>query len=98
MRKSELLAKLELFGSEVIEITSEEFAKMMHDNDDCISSNAINEHSGFVLVVKTDGMTYYNYSACFQIGWQGDWDADNFYCKVKCLTRAEREEIYALMS
>ena len=58
------------------------------------------EHSSTKSLVKisTDGMDYYHFSVAYTVGWQGDYDIDAVYCKVKTMTEAERDELMKMLS
>lgn len=91
MKKSELFARYDLFGKEVIEITEQEFYQKLQDNKE--STNIYESGSTEYWVVKTDGADYMQYSSMWNVGWQGDVDSDQFYCKVETLTKAEVERL-----
>ena len=33
------------------------------------------------------------YASHWNVGWEGDIDGDQFYCKMKTMTEAERQEM-----
>lgn len=89
MRKSELFAKYFNFRTELVEVTQEEFyanfnkeTYTMYDiGDTCEQSYRI------------DGAKYMLYSSLYNVGWQGDVDSDQFYCKIEMMTQKELDEI-----
>jgi hypothetical protein len=96
MRKSELYARYDHFKTDIIEIPEEEFYQMLSDNKE--STDVYHYGSTECWIVKTDGADYHKYSSWWHEGWQGDVDSDQFYCKIKKLTRAEMDEISKIFS
>ena len=93
MTKAELYAKHYLFSDINIieEITSEEFHASTAKGE--MSNHSSNEGMDSFYKVQTDGMDYYGFHSTYQIGWQGDYNGDSFYCKIKRYTKAERDEL-----
>ena len=91
MRKSELYAKYYHFNQDLIEVSSEEFyTHLVESNRDKISHQ---EHgSTDCITICLDGVDYMQFSSHWNVGWQGDVDCDQFFCKRETMTKAEREE------
>lgn len=97
MKKSELYAKYHHWRDELIEIDAQEFnIHLIMDNKDKITSEE--DGSTFVTLIRLEGWDYYSFSSHWNVGWQGDIDSDQYYCKIKTLTMAELEEMAALFS
>ena len=94
MKKSELYAKYYLYNQEIEEITRDEFYSTLSNNRD--NNSSFEDGSTSCHQVDTDDMTYYMFASTWNVNWHGDRDGDNFFCKVKCLTQAERDEIVKL--
>jgi len=94
MKKSELYAKYYLYNQEVEEITREEFYSTLLDEKD---NSSFNDGSTSCHQINTDGMTYYMFASTWNVGWHGDRDGDNFFCKVKCLTKEERDRVMKVL-
>ena len=98
MKKSELYAKYMHFGNDVIEITPLEFRNLL---DDCVVNGDKNhsfesDGSTEYLVIHTDGCDYYQYSSMFMVN--GEYDFDQFFCKVNRITKAQMKEIQDLFT
>jgi hypothetical protein len=97
MKKSELYARYHHWQNELIEIDDKEFnVNMVADNKDNMSFK--DDGSTYVIRIRLEGWDYYSFSSMWQVGWQGDVDCDNFYCKIKTITHAEMEEIALLFN
>jgi len=89
MRKSEYFARYYNFNTELIEVTKEEF--YLNFNKETYSVHDIGDTCQ--QSYNIDGARYILYSSVFKVGWQGDVDSDQFFCKVKTLTQAEMEDM-----
>jgi hypothetical protein len=95
MKRSELYARYHHWRDELIEIDDTEFnINMVMDNKDKISSEE--DGSTYVICIRLEGWDYYSFSSHWNVGWQGDIDSDQFYCKIKTFTMAEIEELAAI--
>lgn len=89
MRKSEHFAKYFNFKSDLIEVTEQEFyANFNKDTYSVHNMGDTCEQS-----YRIDGARYMLYSSIFNVGWQGDVDSDQFFCKVETYTQAEIEDL-----
>jgi hypothetical protein len=88
MKKSELYAKYYLFNEAIEEIAADEFYSALDKNRD---NSTFEAGSTCCYQVNTDGMRYYMFTPTFKSG--GEYDEDTFFCKVKCITKAELKEI-----
>jgi len=97
MKKSELYARYDNFRDELKEIPREEFYNQL-----TIASIDDVRHwesgSTSCVEIRTDGATYKQYSSSWNVGWQGDIDADEFFCVIPCLTKAEIEQIASIFA
>lgn len=92
MRKSELYARYHNFRSDIIEISPEEFNQhIIQENKEHITS--YEDGSTYVITIRLDGCDYISYASHWNVGWQGDIDGDNFYCKKRTLSQAELEDL-----
>jgi len=90
MKKSELAARYDNFGRNLIEISEKEFYqvvdKLKHvitwHNYDCLTE---------VYKIQTDGVEYICYTSAYNN--YNVHDCDSFYFKIITMTQAEREEI-----
>ena len=99
MKKSELYARYYLYNEKIEEISEGEFfpelAKSMeNDYKNCFQ---FEDASTSCHEVRNDGWTYYMFASSYTVGWQGDRDSDAFFCKVKSVTKAERDEIVKIL-
>jgi|LauGreDrversion4_2_1035121.scaffolds.fasta_scaffold41777_6 hypothetical protein len=95
MNKAELYARFDNYGRELEEITYKEFYTIAKENDNLISFYNINSIDQYEI--RLDGMTYLCYSTTHNIGWQGDVEGHEFYCKIKTLSEKEKEELLNLI-
>jgi len=96
MNKAELYARYWLHREEIVSIDRDEFLLELNNaasKDDSAYKFYSADTSTEMCIVETDGMTYYQFSSLYNVGWQGDVDCDQFYCKVGKCTKAEMEEI-----
>ena len=98
MRKSELFARYDNFGKDIIEISKEEFLEQLNIADKENSSWVQGDSNTECFIIRTDGMDYMQYSSLFSVGWQGDKDCDQFFCKIQTITKKEMEEISAIFN
>ena len=97
MKKSELYARYHHWNRELIEIDHDEFnIHMIEDNKDNMSH--LQDGATYVIGIRLDGWDYYSYGSSWTVGWEGDIDCDNFYCKIKTITHAEMEEMAAMFN
>lgn len=95
MKKSELYARYNHWREQLIDIDDVEFNTLMTmENQDRISSEE--DGSTYVIRIRLEGWDYYSFSSHWSVGWQGDFDSDQYYCKIKTLTMAEIEEMVAI--
>lgn len=95
MRKSELYARYHHWNEELIPIDAQEFdLNMIIENKDKITSEE--DGSTYVIRIRLDGWEYYSFSSHWSVGWQGDFDSDQYFCKIKTMTHAEMEELVAI--
>lgn len=98
MKKSELFAKYDNFGKDVIEISREEFFNQLSIADKDDASWIERDSNTECFLIRTDGMDYMQYSSLFSVGWQGDKDSDQFFCKIKTSTKKEIQELSLIFS
>jgi hypothetical protein len=97
MKKSELYARYNHWRDELIEIDAQEFnLNMIIENKDRISSEE--DGSTYVIRIELDGWDYYSFSSHWSVGWHGDIDSDQYFCKIKTLTMAEMKEMEELFT
>ncbi len=94
MNRSELFANYDNFDREITTVSQEEFYSNF--NKDTYH----NRENGNTCIQKyaIDGYNYYFYSTVYNVGWQGDMDADCYICKVKTLTKAEIEHYSSIFT
>lgn len=92
MRKSELYARYDMFNRDIEEIDISEFHEhFVKENKEFISFE--DEGSTNITTIQLDGCKYMKYASHWNVGWEGDIDGDQFYCKMKTMTEAERQEM-----
>jgi hypothetical protein len=97
MKKSELYARYYHFNKEIIEVTPEEFyAHFIPENKDKVSH--FEDGSTSCYTIRLDGVDYMQFSSHWNVGWQGDVDCDQFFCKKVTVTAAEMEELSKIFS
>ncbi len=92
MNRSELFANYDNFDREITTVSQEEFYSNF--NKDTYR----NYDNGNTCTQKyaIDGYDYYVYSTAYNVGWEGDMDCDQYFCKVKTMTQVERDDLYKL--
>ena len=97
MKKSELYARYDMFNYDIEEIDMLEFYQnFSKENKEFITSE--NYGCTNVTTIRLDGCKYMKYASHWNVGWQGDIDGDEFYCKMKTMTEAESEELRQLFT
>jgi hypothetical protein len=97
MKKSELYARYDMFNHDIEEIDKSEFHEhFVLKNKEFISHE--DEGSTNITIIQLDGCKYMKYASHWNVGWQGDIDGDQFYCKMKTMTEVEREELMQLFT
>ena len=100
MRKSELYARYHHFNEDIEEISPVEyFFQLKNYMDRGIAPGGHSDQvdgSTYWSAIHTDGMDYMAFNSSWNVGWQGDIDSDQYFCKRKTLSKKEREEIQAL--
>jgi hypothetical protein len=96
MRKSELYANYYHFNQKITEVTPEEFHAHFPDNKDKVSY--FEDGSTCCYTIRLDGVDYMQFSSYWNVGWQGDVDCDQFFCKKETITAAEMEELSKIFS
>jgi hypothetical protein len=95
MKKSELYARYQEFNNTITEISAEEFMEVLTIS----TKDDLRQHQDgatHVTEIKTDGMSYFHYTSHWHVGWQGDVDIDQFFCKKETVSKAEMEEMRKL--
>jgi hypothetical protein len=92
MNRSELFANYDNFGKEITTVSQEEFYSNFNKDTyyNCSNGNTC------IQKYAIDGYDYYVYSTVYNVGWEGDMDADQYFCKVKTLTKAEIDDLHKL--
>jgi hypothetical protein len=97
MKKSELYAKYDTFNRDIEEIDMIEFYEnFVPENKEFITFD--DNGSTHVTTIQLDGCKYMKYASHWNVGWQGDIDGDEFYCKMNTMTEVEREELRQLFT
>lgn len=97
MRRSELYARYFYYKEELIEVSREEFfSHFTQENKDNITHFV--DGSTECYSIRLDGVDYLKFSSCWHVGWNGDVDSDEFYCKKESLTIADMVDISKLFS
>ena len=97
MKKSELYARYDTFNRDIEEIDRSEFYEhFTGKNKEFISHE--DEGNTHIITIQLDGYKYMNYASHWNVGWQGEVDGDQFFCKMKTMTEAEREELMQLFT
>lgn len=95
MNRAELFANYDNFEKEIIEVSREEFYTNL--NKESFRNRDVDSRTE-VQLYSIDGWDYRFYSTLYNVGWQGDMDADIFICKIKTLTKAEIEKFCNIFS
>jgi hypothetical protein len=90
MTRSELAARYENFGRNIIVISREEFYDIVNKLEHSISWRHF-DASTEVCTISTDGVEYMCYGSTYAV--QGGYDGDSFYFKIITMTQAEIEEL-----
>lgn len=92
MNRSELFANYDNFGKDITTVSYEEFYSLLNKNT---FRNYEDGNTG-IQKYSIEGYDYFLYGTTYNVGWQGDVDCDSYYCKIKTMTQAERDELYNL--
>lgn len=102
MNKAQLVAQLDHFGQDIIEISDVEFNNTFeqHKGTDTVMGwhESHNNSQTQYYAIFTDGWAYKKYSSMYPVGWQGDYDCDLFIMKVQTITKQEMEDMLTLFS
>jgi len=95
MNKAELYARYDNFGCTLEEIQSEDyFTQHSEENRDKIRYHYTGNVECYEIVL--DGIIYMWYCCTHNVGWQGDVEDHQFFCKKTTITRAEIDDISKL--
>lgn len=89
MKKSELIARYDHFGQDLIVVPTKEFMDIYKSNNvEPSKIKTFGTAGGFKFHV--DGWDYYNYSDCFPIGTDGNHDCDAFQFRIRVATESDK--------
>jgi hypothetical protein len=92
MNKAELFARYDNYGNDIIEIASQHyFTEHSEKNRDNIRHYYNGNVECYSIVL--DGVTLMWYSCTHNVGWHGDVESHQFFCKIHTMTKAEIDEL-----
>jgi hypothetical protein len=94
MNRSELFANYDNFDIEITTVSHEEF----YSNFNMDTYQNYSNGNTYIQKYAIDGYDYYVYSTAYNVGWEGDMDCDQYFCKVKTMTQVERDDLRKLLT
>lgn len=95
MNRAELFANYDNFGREITTVSQEEFySNLVLESYRHRTIDSRTEEQYYSI----DGYDYMFYSTAYNVGWEGDMDCDQYFCKVKTMTQVERDDLRKLLT